>query len=144
MKQAISFDDIALFREKFESDRTNKVAMNACTKNGLKKAAASVQASADNLHAFSVTVESGDVTDQKSSGRCWMFASLNVMRLEVMKKLNIKNMELSQNYTLFYDKLEKSNYFLENIIPALRTAVAGPGSGPRRQKFPAFPDPEPR
>ena len=50
MKQAISFDDIALFREKFESDRTNKVAMNACTKNGLKKAAASVQASADNLH----------------------------------------------------------------------------------------------
>lgn len=125
MKQAISFDDIALFREKFESDRTNKVAMNACTKNGLKKAAASVQASADNLHAFSVTVESGDVTDQKSSGRCWMFASLNVMRLEVMKKLNIKNMELSQNYTLFYDKLEKSNYFLENIIATLGEPLNG-------------------
>ena len=66
------------------------MAMNTYTKNGLKKAATSVQASADNLHAFSVTVESGDVTDQKSSGRCWMFASLNVMRLEVMKKLNIK------------------------------------------------------
>ena len=48
-----------------------------------------------------------------------MFAALNVMRLEVMEKLNLESMELSQNYPLFYDKLEKSNYFLENILETL-------------------------
>ena len=48
-----------------------------------------------------------------------MFAALNVMRLDLMEKLNLDNMELSQNYPLFYDKLEKANYFLENMLETL-------------------------
>lgn len=56
------------------------------------------------------------MTNQKQSGRCWMFAALNVLRFGVVKKYNLESFEFSQNYTLFYDKLEKANYFLENVI----------------------------
>ena len=54
-----------------------------------------------------------------------MFAALNTFRFEVMKKLNLETFELSQNYTLFYDKLEKANYFLESILDTLKEPVNG-------------------
>ncbi len=54
-----------------------------------------------------------------------MFAALNTMRVEVMKKLNLEDFELSQNYLLFYDKLEKSNYFLESILETLDEPTNG-------------------
>ena len=75
--------------------------------------------------SFSIDLEAGKVTNQKQSGRCWMFAALNTMRVEVMKKLNLENMELSQNYTLFYDKLEKANYFLESILDTVDEPTDG-------------------
>lgn len=55
------------------------------------------------------------VTNQKKSGRCWMFAGLNLMRAGAMKKMGLKDFELSQNYILFWDKFERCNYFLESI-----------------------------
>ena len=74
---------------------------------------------------FSLELETGDVTDQKSSGRCWLFAGLNTLRFEIMKKLNLKTFELSQNYQMFWDKLEKSNYFLESILDTLDEPTDG-------------------
>ena len=65
---------------------------------------------------FSVNIETLDATNQKSSGRCWIFAGLNILREAIAKKYNIEKFELSQNYVAFYDKLEKSNYFLEKAI----------------------------
>ena len=65
---------------------------------------------------FSNLVKTGEATNQMSSGRCWLFAGLNTMRLRAMKKMNLANFELSQNYAFCWDKLEKANYFLENII----------------------------
>ena len=62
---------------------------------------------------------------RKMSGRCWMFAALNCLRFQVIKKLNLETFELSQNYTLFYDKLEKSNYFLESILKTLDEPTDG-------------------
>ena len=64
---------------------------------------------ADN-HVFNtkIPIESM-VTNQKSSGRCWIFAALNVFRVEVMKKYNLEEFELSQGYLFFWDKFEKSN-----------------------------------
>jgi len=56
------------------------------------------------------------VTNQKASGRCWGFAGLNLMRLSLAEKYNLKDFEFSQNYFIFCDKLEKSNYFLESIL----------------------------
>ena len=53
------------------------------------------------------------LTNQKESGRCWLFAFMNVMRLPMIKKYNLEpNFEFSQNYLFFYDKLEKANFFL--------------------------------
>lgn len=55
----------------------------------------------------------GPRTNQASSGRCWLFATLNVIRYNVVEKLNLGDFELSQNHLFFYDKLEKANYYLE-------------------------------
>ena len=65
---------------------------------------------------FSINLKTLPVTDQKQSGRCWIFAGCNVIREKIAKKYNLKDFELSQNYIAFYDKLEKCNYLLENII----------------------------
>lgn len=63
-----------------------------------------------------IPFEGAPITNQRSSGRCWLFASTNVFRIAIMKKYNLDAFELSQAYLFFWDKLEKSNFFLENII----------------------------
>lgn len=125
MNKEISFSDLKEFEASFDSDRANILAMNAVTSNGINKSAKDLSAKARNQFGFSVEVEAGKVCNQKQSGRCWMFASYNVMRLEIMSKLNIENMELSQNYPLFYDKLEKANHFLENMIELIDEPLDG-------------------
>ena len=125
MKETIEFSTLKTFEESFGADRTKKVAMHATVANGILESCTTVEAVVENRHAFSINIEAGDITDQKKSGRCWMFAALNVMRLEVMAKLNLKNMELSQAYPLFWDKLEKSNHFLENILETLEEPLEG-------------------
>lgn len=67
-------------------------------------------------HFFKYEVDVKGITDQKSSGRCWMFTSMNVIRPDVMKKYNVSNFDFSHNYLYFWDMFEKSNLFLENII----------------------------
>ena len=125
MNKEISFSDLKEYEASFDSDRANILAMNAVTSNGINKSAKDLSAKARNQFGFSVEVEAGKVCNQKQSGRCWMFASYNVMRLEIMSKLNIENMELSQNYPLFYDKLEKANHFLENMIELIDEPLDG-------------------
>lgn len=63
-----------------------------------------------------IPFEGAPVTNQHSSGRCWLFASTNVFRVALMQKYNLESFELSQAYLFFWDKLEKANYFLENVI----------------------------
>lgn len=63
-----------------------------------------------------VAVEGAPVTNQRASGRCWLFAAGNVLRLPLMAKLNLKEFQFSQSYWFFYDKLEKCNYFLEQFV----------------------------
>ena len=67
---------------------------------------------------FSDEIDSLEITNQKKSGRCWIFAGMNVLRYHIHKNLGFKdkNFELSQPYLMFYDKLEKANYFLESVI----------------------------
>jgi len=125
MNKEVSFDDLKRFSGVFAAGPANRIAMNAVTANGINGSAMNCSASQIHQRAFSIELESGDVCDQKKSGRCWMFASLNAMRLEVMNKLDLRNMELSQSYTLFYDKIEKSNWFLENILETLEEPLNG-------------------
>lgn len=119
MQENITPENLRTFSKDFDQNPALQVAMNAVTKNGINASAVNPYAAAQYPHAYNIYIDAGEITNQKQSGRCWMFASLNVMRLQVMNKLNIANMELSQSYTLFYDKLEKSNYFLENILATL-------------------------
>lgn len=112
----LSIDKINEYEKEFLEDKRNIVAMNAATYNGVQKVARDVNALKDEPFAFNVDIKNGEVTNQKQSGRCWMFASMNVMRNIVIKKFNLENFELSQSYTLFWDKLERCNYYMEAVI----------------------------
>ncbi len=104
------------FERDFAGDPVNALRMHAVVKHGVSDAAENHLEDVTNPMTFSIELESGKITDQKASGRCWLFAGLNTMRYEIMKKLNLKTFELSQNYQMFYDKLEKANYFLESVL----------------------------
>lgn len=67
-------------------------------------------------HYFKYRVDVKGITDQKSSGRCWMFTSMNVLRPAVIKKYNLREFDFSHNYSFFWDLFEKSNLYLESII----------------------------
>ena len=112
----LSIDKINEYEKEFLEDKRNIVAMNAATYNGVQKVARDVNALKNEPFAFNVDIKNGDVTNQKKSGRCWMFASMNVLRNIVIKKFNLENFELSQSYTLFWDKLERCNYYMEAVI----------------------------
>lgn len=107
------------WRKAAQADARLRVAMNAATRNGIVSSALNVEALKQDVHEYSLSLKTGAITAQKSTGRCWMFAALNTMRFDIMKKLNLETFELSQAYPLFWDKLEKSNYFLENILETL-------------------------
>ncbi len=125
MNHDITNEVLAEFSTAFSSNPVNRFAMNAVTSAGLLAASKNPMAQRESRHSYSISLEQGEITNQKQSGRCWMFAALNTFRFEVMKNLNLKTFELSQNYTLFYDKLEKSNYFLESILETLDEPTQG-------------------
>lgn len=97
--------------------------MNAVIKSGIDETSTNSQSIINSQFTFSNEIDTGKVTNQKSSGRCWMFAGLNVLRQRIIEQYNLKDFELSQCYTMFWDKLEKSNYFLESIIDTLDKPV---------------------
>ena len=123
MEKNITLNNLEKFDSDFHASRANLIAMNTVTANGLQPSAKVPQAPTNAVHEYSIRLDQHGVTNQKSSGRCWMFAALNCMRFQVIHKFNLDEFELSQNYTLFYDKLEKANYFLENILSTLSEPV---------------------
>lgn len=96
----------------------NRLAISAFTANSAAEIIGSRPAKISDIQVFNVKVplEGSPITDQKASGRCWLFATTNVFRVAFMKKYNLENFQLSQAYLFFWDKLEKANYFLESII----------------------------
>ena len=125
MEKIIETAQLESFEKDFAADSAKQVAQLAVTTNGVNKSATNPFVQREDRHQFSIQLETGKITNQKSSGRCWMFAALNTMRVEIMCKLNLEHFELSQNYTLFYDKLEKANYFLESILDTLEEPTNG-------------------
>ena len=107
MDQTITWEQLDAYERAFDADRAKQVAMHAVTSCGVVKAAVNPEVFREDRHQYSISLEQGKITNQKQSGRCWMFAALNTMRFAIMKKLDLATFELSQNYTLFYDKLEK-------------------------------------
>ena len=119
MKQFITQENLDRFSTDFHGNRTNRIAMNAVMANGLAQSAKSTMQERKHLHQYSIQLDSRTPTAQKSSGRCWLFAALNCLRLQIIRDLNLSEFELSQNYIHFYDKLEKANYFIESVYETL-------------------------
>lgn len=90
-------------RNALDANDINTLALDAAKKNGF------------DTH-FSHKVDSKGITDQKSSGRCWLFTGLNVLRAQMMAQHNLPELKLSQNYNFFWDQLEKANLFLQSVI----------------------------
>lgn len=104
-------------REEFLSERANRIARNAVTSDNIMKAARNGSVLRTYHDTFSVSrPKTGEVTNQRQSGRCWMFSAFNVLRAATMKQLDVDSFEFSQAFGMFYDKLEKANTMLENII----------------------------
>ena len=122
MKQ-LSIDKINEYEAEFLKDKSNLVRMNAGSYNPLNKVVVDINRLKDEPFNFNNDIKNGEITNQKASGRCWMFASMNVMRNIVMKKLNLENFEFSQSYTLFCDKLERANYYLEVMIEKAKDPI---------------------
>lgn len=110
------------FKNRFDANSTNQVIKGAIAKVGIDDASLDNNVLRRHSFEFSNETKRGTITNQKSSGRCWMFAALNTARVDTMNKLNMESFEFSQNYTLFWDKLEKANYFLDSILETLDEA----------------------
>jgi bleomycin hydrolase len=100
----------------FAADPFNTVRQNALAESDANKLALNQKIAMSIDRNFSTRLDDWGPTDQKSSGRCWLFAATNLLRVGVMKRLKLKSFEFSQNWLLFWDKLEKSNYFLEAVM----------------------------
>jgi bleomycin hydrolase len=114
---AMTPEHVDSFQAAFEKEPRYRQAMNAVCNTPVSKVAQSRRKVTQVDHTFSHHLEEGKATSQMASGRCWMFAALNVLRAKARKSMNLEEeFELSQNYLTFWDKFEKSNYFLESIL----------------------------
>ena len=89
---------------------------NAISHNGLLASLEKRSAAVENTPIFSLDLTKDKVSDQKASGRCWMFAALNTFRHKMIAGFQLEDFELSQAHTFFWDKYEKSNWFLEQVL----------------------------
>lgn len=112
----ISKKTTAAFAQAYQENNKQTALQRSVVKNGITASAENVSAKVNNVPVFSVDVTTGKVSNQKQSGRCWMFAALNTFRHKMLNDFNLKEFELSQNHTFFWDKYEKANYFYENIL----------------------------
>lgn len=107
--------DLKKLEKSYEGKAVPKALETVFNKGKLKEVLEKQDYQNDQKMRFSIDIETLPITDQKSTGRCWIFAGLNYLREEVNSKIMTKGFELSQNYVAFYDKLEKINFFLESV-----------------------------
>lgn len=116
----ITPDMLAAMRADFKHTAADKAIFNAMAGTSIAVLARNHESRANFDADFSDKVVSHGITNQKQSGRCWLFTGLNVLRAQMMAKHGLNKMEFSQNYCFFYDQLEKSNLFLQGIIDTRR------------------------
>jgi len=121
MSKKITLNQVNQYRVDFTSCKSYESSMNALTRSKLEDITMDWDTYRKIDHTYSdvISSEMKEVTNQKASGRCWGFAALNLMRIDLAKKYNLVNFEFSQSYFMFFDKLEKANYFLESILSTL-------------------------
>ena len=104
------------YQKEFHSRRDADVIARAVQKNGIKNASEDPAASQRLHRAFSYEIKTGKPSNQRHSGRCWSFATLNTLRHKFAQKYNFKDFELSQNYLFFWDRIERANMYFQKII----------------------------
>ncbi len=111
--KAITKKDINQLNDSFSKKPVQKALSRVLVKNKLADIFDIQEQSLSNQFKFSNEIKTLPVTNQNTSGRCWIFAGLNALREIIANKYDLKTFELSQNYTAFWDKFEKINYFIE-------------------------------
>ena len=115
-KGGISAEMLAKISDRYEGNAADKALRNALATTPINTLAMNADNAAMIDTHFSDRVRTKGITDQKSSGRCWLFTGLNVLRAKMIDKYELPGMEFSQNYLFFYDQLEKANLFLQGVI----------------------------
>ena len=112
----ISAETLAEIQKGYQGTAADKAIRNALNTTPIATLAENAENSAMIDTHFSDCVKTRGITNQKSSGRCWLFTGLNVLRAGTIEKYGLGDFQFSQNYEFFYDQLEKSNLFLQGII----------------------------
>ncbi len=113
---ALTPTDLTRLAEDFAARPELKRSQNAVTRVGIDEAALDHAVATAISTTVSHRIDDWKVTNQKKSGRCWLFAALNLMRTGAKKKLGRKDFEFSQNHAMYFDKLERANYFLQSML----------------------------
>jgi len=118
MVNNITYKNLKTYSYNFNKQKTNKVLKNVNTKSHFKNLILKSDYQQNKKQVFKKVINvEASITDQKNSGRCWLFAFLNIIRFKMIQKYNLlPSFEFSQNYLFFYDKLEKANYYLNFIL----------------------------
>lgn len=116
MKYQLTFDEIADFAKSYHDNPANAVAENAAVSVGVNQASFNHKKLRQLNRTFSIEIPTDAVTNQKQSGRCWLFAALNVLRHDFAKNYQVKNFMLSQAYLFFWDRIERANIFFNHIL----------------------------
>ncbi|QPG77202.1 hypothetical protein FOA43_004609 [Brettanomyces nanus] len=121
----IALENLAEWSKEYQDDKVGQLAGSVFQHGNIDELLINRKHEIADKQIFNTKIEpeGAPVTDQKSSGRCWLFASTNLLRLRLMNKYNLKECRLSPSYLFFYDKLEKSNFFLEQIIDTAKEDV---------------------
>lgn len=114
--KGISESMLTRLRQGYAHNPNHKALRNAIAANSIDVLAVNAENRNNFDTHFSDEVKSKGITNQKRSGRCWLFTGLNVLRSQMMARHNLGELKLSQNYNFFYDQLEKANLFLQGII----------------------------
>lgn len=116
MERNLTAEQVELFEKGFAAQPSYRLMQNAVTQTPVGDIALDRRIVTGLDHSVSHLLDDWKVTNQKKSGRCWMFAGLNLLRIGAARKLGVKDFEFSQNHPLWWDKFERSNFFLEAMI----------------------------
>ena len=124
--RVLSADDLTRLSDGFLARPELKRMQNAVVRVGIDEVALDNEVVTSMSTAVSHRLDDWKVTDQQKSGRCWLFAALNLIRSGTRRKLGLKDFEFSQNHAMYFDKLERANYYFESIIADGRPGARRP------------------
>lgn len=113
---SLTTEQLTALNESFSADPVLKRTQNAIARVSVDELAIDHQLATALSTTVSHRIDDWKVTNQKKSGRCWLFAALNLLRVGAKESLGVKDFEFSQNYAMYFDKLERANYFLESVL----------------------------